>query len=170
LDVSQSGNIVTATDDQDEEYEGIVTGGTYYLTRTEPPIGQGGTERTSYTYEVLLSDNDHGQGEGAFVWDDDCDDCYGEWNITLDRRYQNINAASSTGGTISSPGDTPVVWGGNVTYSMTPQNGYEIRDILVDGASVGAVESYTFSNVTSDHTISALFRSRGLAFLPLLLD
>jgi len=29
--------------------------------------------------------------------------------------------------------------------------------VLVDGASVGAVTSYTFSNVTANHTISATF-------------
>ncbi len=32
-----------------------------------------------------------------------------------------------------------------------------IEDVLVDGSSVGAVSSYTFNNVTSNHTISASF-------------
>ena len=43
------------------------------------------------------------------------------------------------------------------TFTITPSVGYEISDVLIDGASIGAVTSYTFSSVTSDHTIMALF-------------
>ena len=68
--------------------------------------------------------------------------------------------ASSTGagGTISPLGATIVNYGAmNQTYNIVPSVGYHIADVLVDGASVGAVPSYTFNNVTADHTISATF-------------
>ena len=40
---------------------------------------------------------------------------------------------------------------------MTPATGYHVADVLVDGASVGAVITYTFTNVTADATISVTF-------------
>ena len=50
-----------------------------------------------------------------------------------------------------------VNYGANQTFTITPDAGYHVADVLVDGASVGAVTSYTFTNVTADHTISASF-------------
>ena len=42
-------------------------------------------------------------------------------------------------------------------YTITASEGYAIADVLVDGQSVGAVDSYTFENVTANHTIAAVF-------------
>ncbi len=42
-------------------------------------------------------------------------------------------------------------------YTITPSSGYAVSDVQVDGSSVGAVSTYTFSNVTVNHTISATF-------------
>jgi hypothetical protein len=55
---------------------------------------------------------------------------------------------------------TPYTYGGflagtSQTYSITPNAGYHVADVLVDGASVGAVTSYTFGNISANHTISA---------------
>jgi hypothetical protein len=61
-----------------------------------------------------------------------------------------------THGTISPLGDSTVASGGSKTYTITPDSGYTAT-VLVDGASVGSVSSYTFSNVTANHTISATF-------------
>ncbi len=47
--------------------------------------------------------------------------------------------------------------GGNQTFTITPNTGYRVVNVLVDGASVGAVTAYTFNNVTANHTISATF-------------
>jgi len=52
---------------------------------------------------------------------------------------------------------TTVNHGGLAAYAIAPATGYHIADVLVDGVSVGAVTSYTFSNVTANHTISATF-------------
>ena len=45
----------------------------------------------------------------------------------------------------------------NATYTITADACYAIADVLVDGVSVGAVGTYTFTNVTMNHTISATF-------------
>lgn len=68
-----------------------------------------------------------------------------------------ITATAGTGGSISPNGAVTVNDGANRTFTITPASGYAIADVKVDGASVGAVSSYTFPNVTKDHTISASF-------------
>ena len=60
-------------------------------------------------------------------------------------------------GTITPSGGIPVVDGANQTFTITPNAGFAVTDVLVDGVSVGAVGSYEFTNVTGDHTISATF-------------
>jgi len=69
-----------------------------------------------------------------------------------------ITASAGGGGSISPMGTVVVSHGQSQSFSITPNAGYEISDVLVDGASVGAVPSYTFINVTGDHTIQANFR------------
>ncbi len=68
-----------------------------------------------------------------------------------------ITATAGEGGSITPNGDVSVKEGASQTFAITANNGYEIADVLVDGSSVGAVESYTFSDVKANHTISASF-------------
>jgi hypothetical protein len=68
-----------------------------------------------------------------------------------------VSATSAGGGTISPLGSTSVNYGGNATFSIAPNAGNAISDVLVDGKSVGAVSTYGFSNITASHTISATF-------------
>lgn len=68
-----------------------------------------------------------------------------------------ISASAGSGGSISPSGNVTVPYGGNQTFTITPASGYAVANVLVDGVSQGAVSSYTFSNVTSSHTISASF-------------
>ncbi len=69
----------------------------------------------------------------------------------------SITASAGSGGTISPSGVTPLDPGGSQVYTITPLSGYHVKDVLVDGVSVGAVTGYTFSNVTVSHTIAASF-------------
>jgi hypothetical protein len=75
--------------------------------------------------------------------------------VTFIKTY-TITVTAGTGGGIT-PGTTVVVQGTNQTFSIIPGAGYRIGDVKVDGSSVGAVASYTFTNVISDHTIEATF-------------
>ena len=68
-----------------------------------------------------------------------------------------ITASTGTGGTISPSGTISVNYGDSKTFTITPNPGYKIKDVKVDGASVGSVSTYTFTNVTTNHTISATF-------------
>jgi len=68
-----------------------------------------------------------------------------------------ITASANTGGTITPSGTITVNYGDSKTFTITPNSGYKIKDVLVDGGSVGSVSSYTFQNITSSHTIEATF-------------
>jgi len=68
-----------------------------------------------------------------------------------------ITATAGGNGSISPSGSVEVSQGANQTFAITPNENYKVADVLVDGSSVGAVSSYTFSNVTVNHTISATF-------------
>ena len=68
-----------------------------------------------------------------------------------------ITATAGEGGSITPAGEVSVKEGASQTFAITASEGYAIADVLVDGQSVGAVDSYTFENVTANHTIAALF-------------
>jgi len=69
-----------------------------------------------------------------------------------------ITATAGKGGTISPSGDVIVNYGSSQTFTITPDPNYHILDVLVDDVSVGRVSTYTFENITSYHTIEAVFR------------
>ena len=77
----------------------------------------------------------------------------GGWYYT----YHTIKATAGANGSISPSGWTSVREGWDQTFTITPDKGYAVAKVLVDGKSVGAVTSYTFKNVTKDHTIEAVF-------------
>ena len=68
-----------------------------------------------------------------------------------------ITASAGANGSISPSGSVTVNHGGSQTFTITANTGYHVADVLVDGVSVGAVTSYTFTNVTANHTIAASF-------------
>jgi len=68
-----------------------------------------------------------------------------------------ITATAGSNGTISPSGAVPVDYNGNQGFTIAPAANYHVADVLVDGASVGAVNSYTFTNVIAPHTITASF-------------
>jgi hypothetical protein len=69
-----------------------------------------------------------------------------------------IKVASGADGRIS-PSTTTVSAGGSQTFTITPDLDCQIADVIVDGRSMGAVTSYTFKNVSANHTVSATFKS-----------
>ena len=67
----------------------------------------------------------------------------------------SITATAGEGGQINPEGELAISEGGNQTFTITPDEGYQINDVLVDDESVGAVGEYTFQDVQQDHTIDA---------------
>ena len=78
-------------------------------------------------------------------------------NVVLEKFA--ITATAGKGGTITTEDltDGKVTEGESATFTITPNSGYEIADVKVDGQSVGKRTSYTFENVTAAHTIEATF-------------
>ena len=71
--------------------------------------------------------------------------------------YYTIKATAGAGGSISPSGNVSVREGGDQTFTITPDKGYAVANVKIDGKSIGAVKSYTFENVSSPHTIEAIF-------------
>jgi len=70
----------------------------------------------------------------------------------------SITATSGENGTVSPLGNTLVNYGDSITYTISPNTGYRISGVLIDGEiPVGAVDVYTFRNVTTQHTLSVTF-------------
>jgi len=68
-----------------------------------------------------------------------------------------ITASAGANGSIAPSGAVPVTAGANQGFTMTPDAGFHVDDVLVDGGSVGALAAYTFNNVTANHTIAVSF-------------
>jgi lysophospholipase L1-like esterase len=68
-----------------------------------------------------------------------------------------ITATAGAGGSIAPSGAVTVGAGGSQAFAITPNTGFHVADVLVDNVSAGAVTSYTFNNVTANHTIAASF-------------
>ena len=72
-----------------------------------------------------------------------------------------INASAGPNGSITPSGAVSVPSGSNQTFTIAVNTGYAISSVTVDGSSVGATNSYTFNNVTANHTINVLFSGSG---------
>lgn len=68
----------------------------------------------------------------------------------------SITASAGSNGSIS-PTSAKVNYGASQTFTMTPATGYHVANVVVDGVSKGAMSSYTFSNVSTIHTIAVTF-------------
>lgn len=81
------------------------------------------------------------------------------------RAAYTIEASAGPNGAIDPVGDVPVLSGGDQAFNIDADTNYVIAQLLVDGAPVIAAAGeesyiYTFSNVTTDHTIDATFSGR----------
>ena len=71
--------------------------------------------------------------------------------------YYTIKATAGAGGSISPSGSVSVREGRDQTFTITPDKGYAVANVKIDGKSIGAVKSYTFENVSRTHTIEVIF-------------
>ena len=78
--------------------------------------------------------------------------------LAIDERpVYTIKATAGIHGSITPSGDIDVLHGGSQTFSIAANSGYAISNVKIDGVSIGAVKSYTFENVTGNHTIAVTF-------------
>ena len=88
-------------------------------------------------------------GEGLSVTDD------GVLHTT--KHIYTVSPTYGSGGKIHPRHNTCLDKGGRLTTTIEPDNGYKIKDVLVDGISVGPVTEYLFADIEEDHTIEAIF-------------
>lgn len=106
---------------------------------------------TEYTWKYTTTDANYTTLTGTIVL------YRASTGIVIYSPCYTIKASAGANGTISPAGWCSVVENGNQTFTFTPDKGYTVAKVLVDGKSVGAVKSYTFKNVTKDHTIEVIF-------------
>ena len=71
-------------------------------------------------------------------------------------RSYNIVATAGANGSVT-PANVWVQYQGSQAMTFTPASGYQVANVTVDGKSLGALTSYTFSNLAADHTLSVTF-------------
>jgi len=101
------------------------------------------------------------------VWSGDLANSVNPSSVTIDgnkavtatflNNQYTVSAIAGTGGSISPPGVTIVNYGGSQAFTITPDAGYHIVDVLVNSTSIGSVSSYTVTEVTGDTTVTASF-------------
>lgn len=68
-----------------------------------------------------------------------------------------IHASAGANGIITPSGTITVAHGASQSFSMIPDSDYEVQEVYIDGNPIGAMTSYTFTNVTTDHYIHVTF-------------
>lgn len=68
-----------------------------------------------------------------------------------------ITATAGEGGKIAPTGATKVYKGTSKAFTITPNAGYHVDSLTVDGTAVNVVTEYTFSDVTANHKIAVTF-------------
>lgn len=136
-----------------------------FCTESKKRANSGCPETVSFMIETdengnkILVGSDGQDTEGYVYTDEICD-----IHTPLEEGEISLDSSAGEGGTISP--SVKVAKGANVTFYITPHNGYRIKDVIVNGQSQGPVSSYTFNDVQGNATISAVFESTGGAVDP----
>ena len=116
-----------------------------YVVLTDPETGKKTIEGVDFQYDDRF-------------FEEVCDKHLSKEELGLDENGNPIiKTAASEGGTISQTVAVPMK--ATVTIYITPNSGYTIKDVVVDGKSVGPVNQYVFTEVDKGHSISASFAS-----------
>ncbi len=91
--------------------------------------------------------------------------CAGYIGCVYHTRSYSITVSGTAGGKLSPAGNAVVVAGNSMTYKFTPNDGYAIARVIVDGKDIGRVSSYTFSKVNANHTLKVVFEKMKMPFL-----
>jgi uncharacterized repeat protein (TIGR02543 family) len=130
---------------------GTVTGGGSYFANEEVTILA--TPNTGYAFSGWTGYTVTGQNPYTFTMPDQTVN----FTANFSRISYTIVASAGTGGTITPQGNVSVYHGENQTFTITPNPGYSITDVIVDGESQGAITEYQFVGVVENHEISAQF-------------
>ena len=149
----------------DEVFHGIAL-------NTKTPNFSGTTIRDGYTFDGWYTSNDNGVTLSSNKYDLNASitsdiTLYAKWIPDI---LYNIEIQIEGNGTVLPDGGinklVEVKENGNVSFSMTPSNGWYIHDIQVDGISVGSKMNYDFTNVVSNHIIKVIFKENSNPIIP----
>ena len=73
------------------------------------------------------------------------------------RKLPVITSKCNAGGTVTPLGETLVTYSGEQKYTIVPDEGYYVKNVIIDGTSQGETFEYRFPDVVSDHTITVEF-------------
>ena len=108
----------------------------------------------SYKWRFTPADGNYTAIDGEIVLYSPAEDDTGHGNS---HNYRIITVTVRGNGSVSPSGWANVPIGGDQTFTITPDKGYAVAKVLIDGQSVGAVTSYTFRGITEGHTIEVIF-------------
>ena len=108
----------------------------------------------SYKWRFTPADGNYAAISGKIVLYSPAEDDTGHGNS---HNYRTIMVTVRGNGSVSPSGWANVPIGGDQTFTITPDKGYAVAKVLIDGQSVGAVTSYTFRGITEGHTIEVIF-------------
>lgn len=152
-------NYVTVTVDQPEH--ATITPGTmtyaYGATPSYMIVPEVGYDVVSVTAGNAVVPVTYNNGIGTFTLDALQQDI--TLTATTSIKKFEITVTQGANGTIAPGTQTNVEYGTNKTFTITPNDYYVVADVIVDGSSRGALSSYTFYNVTGNHTITAVFEA-----------
>lgn len=134
-------------------------GGTHVEEGSVEVFGDSSMPIRKVSFDIRITE----AGDGVLTFTADSQDsprvdCFEITPKELEEGRYQITASAGENGTITNEGITEIPGSGEITYTITPDAGYEIADVLVDGVSVGAVSEYTFSQITENRTIQVSFR------------
>ena len=115
---------------------------------------------TAFVHALQYMDYRLKDGGGIDLSDSSKPDMIKANTVTATYTQYTITATADTGGTIT-PGTTQVYKGDSQTFTITPDSGYKIADVKVDGDPETITgNTYTFTNVDADHTIVVTFEKK----------
>ena len=118
-------------------------------------VDAGGTEITPDTTKVGQTILRAG---GLTAPNDNYTVVFADGKLTVDERpVYTVKATAGSHGSITPSGNVDVLHGGSQTFTIAANSGYAISNVKIDGVSIGAVKSYTFENITENHTIEVTF-------------
>jgi len=142
-----------------DSFKGILTFGAYTISPgVKGPVGKG--TLATLTFSVKNQNDDKKLSfdpNRSWIINTAGDAVPAQLNSGLITQTCKITVIPPIGGTITPPGEVIVKKGSDQTFSIIPSDCYHIVSVSADGQSVGAVTTYTFVNVTEDHTLAAEF-------------
>ena len=147
---TEGATIYYTTDGSEPTLTGGVPGGT--TQEYTAPIAVTGTEGQSITTVIKAMAVKSGMQDSSVETF--------TYTIQLPVSKYTITATAGANGSISPSGAVEVTEGNDRVFTITANEGYEVDTLKVDGTNVDAAVSYTFTNVTANHTIAVTFREK----------